>query len=339
MGDANRAGSTTPSVEPRGKLAAPSVSTPYTLHPKPPNTEEPGFLGRLGAGALEAVRQSVGLFQTLLGALASPFAPGKAAGSVCSRITVRQVFFTGFEALPLISAIGASLFLQYTMRGFFGPGLYAYPTIQALQEPVPIDFLSLRWEDVLVVASALAMMVGLMLYVNRTKMGTAIRAVSEDPATAALMGIDVNRVIVTTFAIGAALAGAAGVLYGLLFTQIYYTSGIFPGLKAFTAAVLGGIGLIGVLPALFAVVASLGLVAPNATTLALAGTRAAGSAAALLGVLQLTIGALVSPLAGLGGATTALPMAGFIGAFGVAALVTFGALCRPGPAQANSSSQ
>jgi branched-chain amino acid transport system permease protein len=92
------------------------------------------------------------------------------------------------------------------------------------------------------VTSALAMMVGLMLYVQRTKMGTAIRAVSEDPATAALMGIDVNRVIVTTFAIGAALAGAAGVLYGLLFTQIYYTSGVVLGLKAFAAAVLGGIG-------------------------------------------------------------------------------------------------
>jgi branched-chain amino acid transport system permease protein len=73
-------------------------------------------------------------------------------------------------------------------------------------------------------------------------MGTAIRAVSEDPATAALMGIDVNRVIVTTFALGAAMAGAAGVLYGLLFRQIYYTSGVIPGLKAFTAAVLGGIG-------------------------------------------------------------------------------------------------
>ncbi|HET9496718.1 MAG TPA: branched-chain amino acid ABC transporter permease [Candidatus Limnocylindria bacterium] len=144
--------------------------------------------------------------------------------------------------VPLISAIGASFFLQYAMRGFFGPGLYAYPTIAVLQEPVPIEFLSLRWEDVLVVASALSMMVGLMLYVQRTKMGTAIRAVSEDPATAALMGIDVNRVIVTTFAIGAALAGAAGVLYGFLFTQIYYTSGIIIGLKAFTAAVLGGIG-------------------------------------------------------------------------------------------------
>ena len=128
------------------------------------------------------------------------------------------------------------------MRGFFGPGLYAYPTVSALNERVPIEFLSIRWVDVVVVVAALGMMAGLILFVQRTKLGTAIRAVSEDPATSALMGIDVNRVIVTTFAVGAAMAGAAGVLYGLLFRQIYYTTGFFPGLKAFTAAVLGGIG-------------------------------------------------------------------------------------------------
>ena len=75
-----------------------------------------------------------------------------------------------------------------------------------------------------------------------TGSGTAIRAVSEDKATAALMGIDVNRAIVTTFAIGAAMAGAAGVLYGLMFRQIFFFTGFIPGIKAFTAAVLGGIG-------------------------------------------------------------------------------------------------
>ena len=73
-------------------------------------------------------------------------------------------------------------------------------------------------------------------------MGTAIRAVSEDKSTAALMGIDVNRAIVTTFVIGAAMAGAAGVLYGMLFRQFTFTVGFIPGIKAFTAAVLGGIG-------------------------------------------------------------------------------------------------
>ena len=76
----------------------------------------------------------------------------------------------------------------------------------------------------------------------RTKAGTAIRAVSEDKATAALMGINVDRAIVATFVIGALMAGAAGVLYGMLFHQVYFFTGFSPGIKAFTAAVLGGIG-------------------------------------------------------------------------------------------------
>jgi branched-chain amino acid transport system permease protein len=102
--------------------------------------------------------------------------------------------------------------------------------------------LRLQWLDVVVVGSALLMMVGMYLFVMRTKVGTAIRAVSEDAPTAALMGINVDRAIVMTFAIGAALAGVAGVLFGLMFIQINFYSGFLPGIKAFTAAVLGGIG-------------------------------------------------------------------------------------------------
>ncbi len=83
---------------------------------------------------------------------------------------------------------------------------------------------------------------GLYVFMMRSRIGTSIRAVSEDPHAAALMGIDANRAIVLTFAIGAAMAGAAGVLYGLEFRQIYFFSGFLPGIKAFTAAVLGGIG-------------------------------------------------------------------------------------------------
>ncbi|MFH0751744.1 MAG: branched-chain amino acid ABC transporter permease [Chloroflexota bacterium] len=144
--------------------------------------------------------------------------------------------------VPLISAIGASLFLQYTFRGFFGSGLYAYPNVPFLNQAAPIPLLNLRWVDVLVVVAAFCMMGGLYLFVMRSKVGTAIRAVSEDRGTAALMGIDANRAIVLTFVIGAAMAGAAGVLYGLRFTQVTFFMGFMPGIKAFTAAVLGGIG-------------------------------------------------------------------------------------------------
>ena len=144
--------------------------------------------------------------------------------------------------VPLISAIGASFFLQYSFRGFFGSGYYAYPPITVLNERAPVPFIDIRWVEVLVIGAAIGMMAGLYLFVMRSKMGTAIRAVSEDKSTAALMGIDVNRTIVTTFGVGAALAGAAGVLYGQLFPTFNYFVGFIPGIKAFTAAVLGGIG-------------------------------------------------------------------------------------------------
>jgi branched-chain amino acid transport system permease protein len=144
--------------------------------------------------------------------------------------------------VPLISAIGASFFLQYTFRGLFGSGKYSYPAVNLLSESVRLPFIDLRYVQILVVAAALIMMTVLYLFVMRTKVGTAIRAVSEDKSTAALMGIDVNRAIVTTFGLGAAMAGAAGVLYALYFRQIDFFIGFVPGIKAFTAAVLGGIG-------------------------------------------------------------------------------------------------
>ncbi len=105
-----------------------------------------------------------------------------------------------------------------------------------------LSALGMSWIQVVVIGSALVMMAVLYLFVMRSKIGTAIRAVSEDKQTAALMGIDVNRAIVTTFAVGAAMAGAAGVLYGLLWGQVQFYTGFIPGIKAFTAAVLGGIG-------------------------------------------------------------------------------------------------
>ncbi|MEP7082027.1 MAG: branched-chain amino acid ABC transporter permease, partial [Chloroflexota bacterium] len=143
--------------------------------------------------------------------------------------------------VPLISAIGASFVLQYTFRGFLGPGIYAYPDVGFLSEPLPLPF-AFSVRDLLIIGSAIVMMAGLYFFVMRTRQGTAMRAVSEDKSTAALMGINVDRTIMLTFAMGAAMAGAAGVLYGLLFRQVYFFTGFVPGIKAFTAAVLGGIG-------------------------------------------------------------------------------------------------
>ncbi|MGH2724414.1 MAG: branched-chain amino acid ABC transporter permease [Actinomycetota bacterium] len=144
--------------------------------------------------------------------------------------------------IPLITAIGASLFLQNAFRGFFGASSTAYPRIDILQGQVSIFGLGIGRKDVVVIVCAVALMIGLYLFVQRTRTGRSMRAVGEDKEIAALMGINVDRIIVTTFAIGGFLAGAAGILYVFVFNQVNYFMGFFPGIKAFTAAVLGGIG-------------------------------------------------------------------------------------------------
>lgn len=144
--------------------------------------------------------------------------------------------------VPLISAIGASFFLEYAFRGFFGPGVYAYPPIKALDGEWVFFGIGIQKVQIVVAIAAAAMMAILYSIVMFTKTGKAMRAVSENKDTAALMGIDVNRIIVSTFAIGAAMAGAAGVLNSLMFRQVNFFIGFVPGIKAFTAAVLGGIG-------------------------------------------------------------------------------------------------
>ncbi|HXF82864.1 MAG TPA: branched-chain amino acid ABC transporter permease [bacterium] len=144
--------------------------------------------------------------------------------------------------VPLISAIGASFFIEYAVRGLYGSGYQAYPEFEIFKgEWVLLGIGVLRTQAVVIVASLL-LMTALYLFVMRTKTGTAMRAVSEDIEVAALMGINVDRIIVVTFAIGGAAAGAAGVLYALVFKQVHFFMGFYPGIKAFTAAVLGGIG-------------------------------------------------------------------------------------------------
>lgn len=230
--------------------------------------------------------------------------------------------------VPLITAIGASFFLQYTFRGFYGSGVEAYPQVPLLQgdltladlilafslaiviiisflllqpvrrklkqamprlewgppliilvailtlgyflapllQGVVVNSLNNAWPlspetateleitargdyplpisriQFVIILSSILMMAGLYSIVQLTKMGKAMRAVAEDKDIAALMGVDVDRVITFTFAMGAILAGAAGVLYALIFRQVHFFMGFLPGLKAFTAAVLGGIG-------------------------------------------------------------------------------------------------
>lgn len=144
--------------------------------------------------------------------------------------------------VPLITSIGASFFLQYAFRGLFGADTKVYPSVPALGGQLKFAGFQIIHRQLLVVVAAVVLMAGLYLFVEKTKTGKAIRAVSEDQEIARLMGINVDRTIMLVFAIGGAMAGAAGLLFGLVFGSVNFFSGFLPGIKAFTSAVLGGIG-------------------------------------------------------------------------------------------------
>jgi len=149
---------------------------------------------------------------------------------------------TAPRLVPLITAIGASFFLQYTFRGLYGSGLKGFPTLEVLKGYWTLGTIHILKTQAVVILGALAMMLILYGIVQYTKFGKAMRSVSEDKETAALMGIDVDRTISVTFILGGASAGVAGILYVILFPVAHFFMGFIPGIKAFTAAVLGGIG-------------------------------------------------------------------------------------------------
>ena len=143
----------------------------------------------------------------------------------------------------LITAIGVSYLLQNAALLLFGSQQIAYPTLLKLPMltvgGVQVDGITL-----LTLAVTAALMAALTLFIDRTKLGKAMRAVSEDKDAATLMGINVDRTITLTFAIGSALAAFASMFYGMTYVYIKPTTGAMPGIKAFTAAVFGGIGSI-----------------------------------------------------------------------------------------------
>lgn len=143
----------------------------------------------------------------------------------------------------LITAIGVSLLIEYTVIFFRGASPEAYPEVIPKKS---IEFLGaqISMQAVLILAISITLMVLLQFIVHKTKIGKAMRAVSHDADAARLMGINVDNTISATFAIGSALAGAAGVVFGIYYTRIDPLMGVLPGLKAFVAAVLGGIGII-----------------------------------------------------------------------------------------------
>lgn len=147
---------------------------------------------------------------------------------------------------PLISAIGASFFLQAAALLLFSANSRSYeaPTLIPIESGITIGPVNVWLVRVLVIVTAFVLMILLTWWVRRSRVGKAVRAVSFDTEAAAMMGIDVDKVIVATFLIGSALAGVGGVMVGLVFGRIFHLMGFIAGLKAFTAAVVGGIGSI-----------------------------------------------------------------------------------------------
>ncbi|MEA3019149.1 MAG: branched-chain amino acid transport system permease protein, partial [Actinomycetota bacterium] len=142
----------------------------------------------------------------------------------------------------LISAIGASLFLQELFARWRGRDLEAFPRILEKRQLFTFFGANVRADKVLVFVAALVMMLILERLVRTTRLGRGIRAVAQDPETATLMGVNIDRVVSATFLLGGIMAGAAGLLFMVFFENTSYNIGFVLGVKAFTAAVLGGIG-------------------------------------------------------------------------------------------------
>ena len=200
------------------------------------------FMGITGA------KTGLTLVVTLLGMLLVGGIAAALAAMALERTAYRPLRRRNAARLSyLISAIGASFFITYLFQQDFllGPGQRNFPSVlSAGQDAFSVQILDSRVTnpEILVVVGALLCFIFLDRLINQTSTGRSIRALSEDPVASQLMGINVDKVIVTTFLIGGFFGGIAGAMYGLLFGNVVWNMGFIQGIKAFTAAVLGGIG-------------------------------------------------------------------------------------------------
>ncbi len=147
---------------------------------------------------------------------------------------------------PLVSALGTSFFLQATMLLVVGARIVRYESEKLIDvsSGIHAGVLNISVMRMMVIGVSAVVMIGLNIFMKRSKLGKAMRATSYDPEAAQMMGMDVNRVVMVTFFLGSALAGVAGVMSGLVYNRVFHTMGFVAGLKGFTASVVGGIGSI-----------------------------------------------------------------------------------------------
>jgi branched-chain amino acid transport system permease protein len=143
---------------------------------------------------------------------------------------------------PLLTAIGVSFILQNIIQTIFGPSPKTTPRLFPNGAGIDVGTVHVSAVTIFIFVMAVVLIIALQTFINRTRMGRAMRSTAQDREAAQLMGVNINRTIALTFFIGSALAGAGGIVFGLYSGQISFTLGFSAGLKAFTAAVLGGIG-------------------------------------------------------------------------------------------------
>jgi branched-chain amino acid transport system permease protein len=200
------------------------------------------YLGLTILDMLGGAHPSIGIAPALLLAIVLPAIVCGGLGFAMDWLVYRRLRARRAHLLiPLIAALGISLILETGAMLIWGKEFKVYPAILPVWH-VTIAGAVLNSQQIMLLVICLAMMIGLHLFVQKTRLGRAMRAASLDPGAARLVGVNVNTIILLTFVIGSALAAVAGVLYGLYYGSVNFRMGYVPGLKAFTAAVLGGVG-------------------------------------------------------------------------------------------------
>ena len=200
-------------------------------------------LDGLGIGFADPPKTGAVLGLTILVMLAAAMVVSGIVAVTVERVAYRPLRRRGAPRLAaLITAIGVSLFLQELFATRYGRDFLGFPRVLKKTELVNFQGANIRSDKLLVVVAALVLMIALERFVAKSRLGRGIRATAQDAETAALMGVNIDRVVMLTFLLGGMLAGAAGALYGIFFEAAKFNIGFLPGIKAFTAAVLGGIG-------------------------------------------------------------------------------------------------
>ena len=194
----------------------------------------------LGLGACALFGHVGGGWVSVVGVFVLAMAGGGLLGVLIERLAYRPLRHA-MRLIPLISAIGVSIMLSNSVFLWISNQSLPFPQIIA-GHPIALGNFELNSLQLLIFTISMVLMIGLNLFIKHSKVGKAMRACADDIATAGLMGINANKIIAITFLIGGALAAAAGVLNGVYYGTIKYNIGFLVGVKAFTAAVLGGIG-------------------------------------------------------------------------------------------------